>query len=62
MDKGTVVADIDFIKDIVRRSHRRIDGHCFHSVHWGLIVLPSPAAAMSNMQRGTFRAPIAVDR
>ena len=39
MDKGTVVKDIDFIKDIVRRSHRRIDGHCFHSVHWGLIVL-----------------------
>lgn len=39
MDRSSVVADIDYIKDVVRRSHRRIDGHCFHSVHWGLIVL-----------------------
>ncbi len=39
MDKQTVYAEIDYIKDIVRRTHARIDTHSFHFVHWGLIVL-----------------------
>ena len=31
--------DIQFIREIVQKSHRRIDPHAFHYVHWGAIVL-----------------------
>ncbi|MBU1677157.1 hypothetical protein KKA85_15420, partial [bacterium] len=39
MDTETARADIDFIRDVLRRTQARIDTHSFHSVHWGAIVL-----------------------
>ncbi len=31
--------DLDFIRDVVDRTDRRVDPHAFHYVHWGAIVL-----------------------
>lgn len=31
--------DLDFIRDVVQRTDRRVDPHAFHYVHWGAIVL-----------------------
>jgi len=31
--------DLHFIREVMDRTHRRIDPHAFHFVHWGLIVL-----------------------
>ena len=36
---STAIQDLDFIKQVVQRTDRRIDPHAFHYVHWGLIVL-----------------------
>jgi len=39
MDEHAALAEIDYIKELMGRTHRRIDTHSFHSVHWGVIVL-----------------------
>ncbi|MHC4338831.1 MAG: hypothetical protein ACYSX0_01275 [Planctomycetota bacterium] len=39
MDSQAAIADIDYIRGVVRRTHARIDTHAFHSVSWGTIVL-----------------------
>jgi hypothetical protein len=39
MDVDTAQKEIRFIHEVVARTHRRIDPHAFHFVHWGLIVL-----------------------
>ena len=31
--------DLEFIRDVVDRTDRRVDPHAFHYVHWGAIVL-----------------------
>lgn len=31
--------DLDFIRDVVHRTGRRVDPHAFHYVHWGAIML-----------------------
>lgn len=32
-------ADLEFIKEIMQRTHRRIDPHAFHFIIWGALVL-----------------------
>ncbi len=39
MDPHAAEHDLKLIHDLVDRTHRRIDPHAFHYVHWGLIVL-----------------------
>jgi hypothetical protein len=39
MDTHTAQQDLQFIHDVVARTHRRMDPRAFHYVHWGLIVL-----------------------
>lgn len=39
MNAGSAIQDLDFIKNVVRRTDQRVDPHAFHYIHWGLIVL-----------------------
>lgn len=39
MDAPTARNDLAAIREIVERTHRRLDPHAFHYVHWGAIVL-----------------------
>jgi hypothetical protein len=39
MDADSAQQEIRFIHEVVARTHRRIDPHAFHFVHWGFIVL-----------------------
>jgi hypothetical protein len=39
MEAESARNDLNFIKDIIGRTHRLIDPHAFHFVHWGAIVL-----------------------
>ena len=38
-DVKAAKAELAFIHDVVARTHRRMDPHAFHFVHWGCIVL-----------------------
>jgi dolichol kinase len=37
--KLAATADLEFIKEIMQRTHRRIDPHTFHFIIWGTLVL-----------------------
>jgi len=37
--KLAATADLEFIKEIMQRTHRRIDPHTFHFLIWGTLVL-----------------------
>lgn len=37
--KLAATADLEFIKEIMQRTHRRIDPHAFHFIIWGTLVL-----------------------
>jgi hypothetical protein len=37
--KLAATADLEFIKEIMLRTHRRIDPHAFHFIIWGTLVL-----------------------
>lgn len=39
MEPTSARDDLDFIKQVLDRTHRLIDPHAFHYVHWGAIVL-----------------------
>jgi hypothetical protein len=39
MEPKTARDDLSFIKQVLDRTHRLIDPHAFHYVHWGAIVL-----------------------
>ena len=39
MDAQAANQELQFIHAVVDRTHRRMDPHAFHFVHWGLIVL-----------------------
>ena len=39
MDQQAATADLDYIRDVVRKTHARIDTHAFHTVWWGALVL-----------------------
>lgn len=39
MEPSGARRDLDFIRQVMERTHRRVDPHAFHCVHWGAIVL-----------------------
>ena len=39
MDNAQATVDLRFIKEIMQKTHRRIDTHAFHTIIWGTIVL-----------------------
>ncbi len=39
MDRHSAIKDLDFIRELVRKTDLHIDPHAFHFVHWGAIVL-----------------------
>lgn len=38
MNTDSANRDLEFIKRIMTKTHRRIDTHAFHNIHWGIIV------------------------
>ena len=38
MDTTTAAKDLQYIREVMERTRRRIDTHAFHFVHWGAIV------------------------
>jgi hypothetical protein len=39
LDRQTAAGDLEYIRGVLDRTHRRIDPHAFHFVLWGAIVL-----------------------
>lgn len=39
MDRQQAASDLEFVRDVLRRTHARVDTHAFHFVLWGAIVL-----------------------
>ena len=58
MDTQSAVRDIDFIKQVVRRTHANVDAHAFHTVIWGAIVLVWYPLANWFQDQENFRAMI----
>jgi MFS family permease len=51
MDGETATKDLEYIRTVLARAHRRIDPHAFHFVHWGAIVLAQfPLANLLDQQ------------
>ena len=38
MKELQATVDLDFIKEVMQKTHRRIDTHAFHTIIWGCIV------------------------
>ena len=39
MKELQATVDLEFIKEVMQKTHRRIDTHAFHTIIWGCIVL-----------------------